>query len=236
MYISFTRRVVHLFLFAGWRRLWNGAVAFPCYWDAEGDLGMMKRNNHGMMICFTVLFFFVFGLSVGAFTEVFLGEKLHAQAAGYVQSLFQAADQGLSSGQIFWNSLKSNGVLLALMAAGGITVVGFPIALLVLAYKGASLGFTLALLGDTLGAKGILTSLATLLFQNLIFIPMFLLFAFFTLHASLSVLTVRSRGGRMGAYREAMAIYGLCFLGSAAALLGGCFVEAYFSTGLIHIL
>ena len=189
-----------------------------------------------MRLFFIVLFFFLFGLSAGAFTEVFLGDELHSQAAGYVQGLFQAADQGLSSNQVFWNSLKSNGMLLALMAAAGITVAGFPIALLVLAYKGASLGFTLALLGDTLGVKGILPSLATLLFQNLILIPMFLLFTFFTLHVALSIITSRSRSGRRGAYQEGMAIYGMCFLGSAAALLAGCFVEAYFSTALLHVL
>lgn len=197
---------------------------------------MNKRNHHGTILFFIVFFFFVFGLSAGAFTEVFLEDGLHSQAAGYVQGLFQAADREVSSSHVFWNSLKSNGMLLALMAAGGITVVGFPIALLILSYKGASLGFTLALLGDTLGVRGILPSLATLLFQNLILIPMFLLFTFFTLHVALSIINARGRGGKKGAYQDGMAIYGFCFLGASALLLAGCFVEAYFSTALLHIL
>lgn len=205
---------------------------------------MNQRNRSHFFFFFVVLFFFVFGLSVGAFTEVFLEDGLYYETAGYMQQVFQGEDTGLSSREVFWNALKSNGVLLALMTAGGITVIGFPLTLFVLAYKGASLGFTLALIGEALGIRGILSSMPSLLLQNLILIPMFLIFSFATLHVVWRILfhcqeggfrRHGGRGNRKMLYRAGMEIYSLCFLGAAAALLAGCFAQAYFGRALLYL-
>lgn len=53
----------------------------------------------------------------------------------------------------------------------GCTVIGVPIVYAIIAYKGFTLSYTIASIMATLGSKGILFSIITLLMHNIIFIP-----------------------------------------------------------------
>lgn len=186
----------------------------------------MKRREAGVGLL-AVLFFLVAGISAGAFAEVMMGDSLFREVSRYVEGFFQFGAGQAEAADIFFRSLKQNGFLLLLSAAGGLTVIGFPVIFGVLLYKGASLGFTFALLVDTMGAKGIFTSAASLLIQNFILIPMFLIFSFFSLSFSFSVLFCPDRRIRGKTYRNAVGFFFLCLLFALAVLVIGCLAEAF---------
>ncbi len=69
-------------------------------------------------------------------------------------------------------SIKNNILLILIIWFLGCTVIGGPIIYLVILYKGFSVGYTISALVAVLGIKiGALVALASLLFQNIIYLP-----------------------------------------------------------------
>ncbi len=65
------------------------------------------------------------------------------------------------------NNLKTAFVLISL----GLSIIGFPLILIIMFLRGFVLGFTIGFLIDKLGSKGILLSVLSILPQNLVFLP-----------------------------------------------------------------
>lgn len=69
-------------------------------------------------------------------------------------------------------SIKNDIILTIILWLAGTTVIGVPIVLIVITFRGICLGYTISAITYTLGTgKGILFSLITLCLQNVLFIP-----------------------------------------------------------------
>ena len=69
-------------------------------------------------------------------------------------------------------SIKNDIILTIILWLAGTTVIGMPVVLIVIAFRGVCLGYTISAITYTLGTgKGILFSLITLCLQNILFIP-----------------------------------------------------------------
>lgn len=77
----------------------------------------------------------------------------------------------IDKAELLKDTVKSNVFLTILLWFAGCTVIGMPIVYIILAYKGFSLSYTIASLVGTLGQKGILLSIGSLLIHNIVFIP-----------------------------------------------------------------
>lgn len=193
--------------------------------NPSGSFIWMMRQN--LPVLMTVLFFFLLGISAGVFTEAFLSPENKESIQSFLDgALFLADLSGISLPDVFLSSLAVNLILLFLIALSGFTVIGFPAALLILVYKGATLGFSSALLMETMGMKGAAAVLLTLAPQNLLLIPAFLTGAMAALSFSFSVLSGRSRSVRKSLSGNA-AGYLLLFFALSLLVLGGCLIEAF---------
>lgn len=184
----------------------------------------------------TVLFTFLLGISVGVFTEVLLSPEKRESIEGFLNlHLFLSQIPGTELPYVFLRSAASNIVLLIVITLAGLTIIGFPAALLVLLYKGAALGFSAALLIETLDFKGVLLVLLTLVPQNLILIPAFLAASMSSINLAFSMLSSGPRGiknslsvnaGNFIAFNLLMSVF----------ILGGCFIESFISPFLQQLL
>ncbi|WP_324823177.1 stage II sporulation protein M [Sinanaerobacter sp. ZZT-01] len=203
----------------------------------------MKKNMYSKLIplaiernttIFSVLFFFLVGISIGTFMELMLSAQDKNELSQYLNAnLF--AENITSLPQIFINSLGNNLGLLILIALSGITVIGFPVALLSVAYKGVTLGFSSALLLETLSLKGIVLILLTIVPQNIILIPTFLLAAACAINFAGNAISARKTGikknltNNVGSYL----VYYILF---SIVLLAGCLIESFICPILLQLI
>ena len=82
--------------------------------------------------------------------------------------------------QLIATSIKNNAILALIIWVAGTTIIGIPIVLIVILFRGIILGYTIAAFSITLGTlKGIGFCIMAMLLQNILFIP-----AVFTLGVS----------------------------------------------------
>ena len=205
----------------------------------------MKRKPSGMVtsliygnfpLLVVVVFCFLMGISLGAFTELLLSPEAKESMRSFLDfHLLLSGLTGKSLPDLFLVSAATNLGLLLVILLAGLTIIGFPAALLVLLYKGAALGFSAALLMDTLNARGVLLVLLTLLPPNLILVPALCGAAAASLRFSFDLLSqgpsqmkknLSKRAGPFMIFQVIMAI----------AMLAGCFIEAFISPLLQQLL
>ncbi len=182
-----------------------------------------------------VLFCFITGVAVGAFTELLLSADAKADIQSILDFQFLLSEpMGDLLPDLFLVSAATNLGLLLIIVLAGLTIIGFPAALLALIYKGAALGFAAALLMDTFDGKGVLLVLLTLFPSNLLLIPALCGAAIASLRLAFDALSCPSqikknlseRAGSFMVFQIMMAILAL----------GGCFIESFISPLLQQLL
>ena len=176
-----------------------------------------------------VLFCFLTGITTGVFNEIQLSADARESMEDFLNSsVLSAGFNGEGLPALFLKSAAANGGLFLIILLAGVTIIGFPAALLVLAYKGAALGFASTLLIDTLSAKGILLVALKLLPPNIFLIPALCGASAASFKFGLSILSGGRRNikknltGRSGHYLIFQAFMGVL-------ILAGCLVESLIS-------
>ena len=128
------------------------------------------------------------------------------------------------------DTIKSNVILAILLWFMGCTVVGVPIVYAIIAYRGFALSYTISSLMATLGGKGILFSISTLLVHNIIFIPAIFALAVSGIRLYKSIMKdKRKENIKLEICRHS--IFSLFF---GLLLVGAAFIEVYVSTGMLQ--
>lgn len=127
-----------------------------------------------LLIC---AFFFLTGISTGIFLELTMAFDEKTSLAGYLKQYLYMEGSNVDYPNPFFSSLTSNLLLLLIIFLAGLSALGFPAALAAITYQGMALGFCTGLIIETLKDKGMLMILTSLVPQNLILIPAFILAA-----------------------------------------------------------
>lgn len=199
---------------------------------SAGIKAILFRNR---AITGTVLFVFSLGLSIGIFMELLLSAADRENIGVFLDYYVLLNITGIDLFPVFLQSAFINFGLFFIMIIGGISIIGFPAILLALLYKGASLGFSSALLLDTLGIKGVFTILLTLAPQNIILLPALLIAAIASLSLSFSLLATGPKG-----IKKSLTSYAgnfiTCYLAIGVLLFVGCLIETLISPLLQQLL
>ena len=182
-----------------------------------------------------VVFFLLAGISAGACTEVFMGSAHKEELVSFLGHNWGQAPSGKDLPYVFLSSGVQNLGLLLIIALSGLTAVGFPLALLAVAYKGASLGFASALLMDALGVKGALLSILSLVPANLLLLPPLLIAGVSAVNLGITVIFSRP-GSAKNCLRESAGNYIAFQLILSVFLLAGCLVESFICPFLQQLL
>ncbi|MDD4565398.1 MAG: stage II sporulation protein M [Eubacteriales bacterium] len=205
----------------------------------------MKRNtinkaSHFIMssgVSFAVaLFFFILGISAGVFTEIMMTSAEKEGFISYLDQYFLLADPNeLAFMDIFLSSAGNNLGLLFIILISGLSAIGFPIVLVAMVYKGMALGFSAALLIDSMSFKGVAIVFTSMVPQNLILMPAIIIAVVAALN--LASLTIKNR--RFGFKKSLAENSGsYLFLNTALALfiIVGCFIESFISPLLTRLI
>ncbi len=122
----------------------------------------------------------------------------------------------------------------ALMWFLGLTVVGVPLILGLIFARAFSLGFTLGFLIQEKGSLGMVIGLASVIPQNLIYVPFLLIGAVVCLNFSLFL--VRGRFRARAELWQNFVLYTLTMIGITIILLLGALIESYLSPLLLALI
>lgn len=114
----------------------------------------------------------------------------------------------------------------------GLTVIGMPIILAVLFLKGFSLGFTVGFLVQEKAGAGVLITVLSIIPQNLVYIPLLIIWAVVGMNFSISI--AAGRHNHTGSFGRNLAAYTMMMLVFLVLVLVGAFIEAYFSPWLLQ--
>lgn len=203
--------------------------------SVNDSLSRNIRENIG--IYFVITLFFAIGLAIGAFTVKALDYSQKQDLVIYLNRFFQILDnEKVESATIFFQALKNNFLTIFLIWLLSITVIGVLITLLIIAFRGFIVGFTVSFLIQGLGWKGLVFALIAVLPQNLLYIPCLLIISGLSLIFSMQVFRKKSSkgfssGGRIGILSYTAAVFILFLI-----MCLGSGIEAYVSPFILKSL
>ncbi|MDQ0269317.1 stage II sporulation protein M [Cytobacillus purgationiresistens] len=191
-------------------------------------------REHSSIYLFVIVLFLM-GVIFGAVVVNSLSLTQKEDLFYYLTQFFGQVATGevASPGDLFQQSLFHNSKFIGLIWLLGISIIGLPVILILLFIKGMVVGFTVGFLVNQMGWHGFLLSFVSVLPQNLIIIPIFIVAA--TLAVALSLKMIKRQFMKkigspilplFGGYMIAFAAAIIC-LGAAAG------VEAFVSPTLM---
>ena len=129
-------------------------------------------NNIKEYILITLLF--IIGILVGVIIINNCDDSQNTEISNYITEFINKFKDtsNIDKTSLIMSSIKSNIILTIIIWISGTTVIGVPIVLTVILFRGLCLGYTISAITYTLGTgKGILFSLISLCAQNILFIP-----------------------------------------------------------------
>lgn len=130
------------------------------------------RNNYKEYILVGLLF--IIGLFVAVMVVNNCSETQIGEISTYIKDFIARFKkiENINKTELILDSIKNNLFLAIILWISGTTVIGMPVVLAVILFRGMCLGYTISAITYTLGTfKGILFCLISILLQNILFIP-----------------------------------------------------------------
>ena len=137
-------------------------------------LNYIKENIKTYLI---LLIIFFIGLILGVIFVDNASEPQANQISSYINNFINSIKENyqISTKDLLKETVINNVSIAVILWFLGSTVIGFPLIYVVICYKGYCIGYTISSVIATIGtAKGIIFILATMLLQNIIYIPVIL--------------------------------------------------------------
>lgn len=183
-----------------------------------------------------VLSFFFIGILLGSYTIKYMDKVNANDLSNYFTEFIRSLDiQSLKSGELLISIIKSNIFIILFIILLGFTAFGWPIILIIDLIKGFTLGYTFSFLITTFEGKGIYVALASIIPQNIFYIPFFIGISIVSLEMSSSKLKSKLFKSTVNykLKKEGIIIkYGFFLI----LFLIGIIVECYISPGLMKLI
>lgn len=187
-------------------------------------------HNLKAYVIVTIIFFI--GIIAGVIFINHIDEGQKAEISEYINDFITSlkGEYEINRGELLKNSLLDNLKLVLGMWFIGSTVIGLPIVLGIVLYRGFCIGYTISSAITVLGTqKGIIFSLTSILAQNIIIIPVLLALAVSGMKLYQSIMKDKRRENiKIEIIRHTMISIILFFI-----LIVASFAEVYISTNLL---
>lgn len=194
----------------------------------------IKHINNNLKEYLIVVLIFLIGLVFGVIFVNKANEVQVAEISTYINDFINQLKNSvqIDKAELLRSSLISNLFLAILLWFVGSTVIGIPIVYGIIAYRGFCLGYTIASAMATLGTgSGIMFTLTSVLFQNILFIPCILALAVSGIKLYKSIVKdKRKENIKIEITRHTIFCAFVLIILELSA-----FIEAYISTSLLQI-
>ena len=191
----------------------------------------IKENLKAYII---ISFILLIGIILGIIFINHMNDSQSQEVENYLTNFINSLKNGstIDNGQLLKKSIGNNLFLVLFMWFVGSTVIGIPIVIGIVAFRGFCLGYTISASVAVLGTgKGILFFVTTMLLQNLIFLPCMMALAVSGIKLYKSIMKdKRKENIKFEIFRHT--IFSLIIL---IALLLSSVIETYVSTNLLML-
>ncbi len=142
----------------------------------------------------------------------------------------------MSSSDLFQQSFMHYLKYIGLIWILGVSVIGLPIILILLFLKGVVIGFTVGFLVSQMGFKGFFLAFVSVLPQNLILLPTFLMIGVAAISFSLKMVRMHLTKSKSEPFVPLLARYSITMLVIIVLILFSSSVEAYISPFLMKFI
>lgn len=191
-------------------------------------------KEHSSIFLFVVVLFLM-GVIFGAIVVNSMSFTQKENLFYYLSQFFGQVTDGKSAenNELFMQSLLHNSKFIGLIWVLGISIIGLPIILILLFVKGMVVGFTVGFLVNQMGWKGFVLAIASILPQNLIIIPVFIIMAAISVIFSLRMIKKQFMKKFAQPIMPFFKGYIFAFAAAAIFIAAASGVEAYLSPWLM---
>ncbi|WP_244835373.1 stage II sporulation protein M [Clostridium sp. BJN0001] len=196
-----------------------------------GKVGQVFGQKRAYFLLLMIMF--CLGISCGIYTVGFMPESDRNDLINYFNSFIGSMQsQNISYAELLFNVIKKNLILIVPIFIFSLFYFGAPFILIMNLIKGFFLGYTFSFIVNSFKGKGLVLAFASILPQNLIYIPCFIGISIIALALSVNkfkikILKVRNSHDFFIENSGFRMIIFLCIL------IFGIVVETYFSPQLI---
>lgn len=178
-----------------------------------------------------VLSLFIVGVMFGAVIVNSLGLEQKQDLYEYLTKFFNefGGSGPKPTNGLLLSTFFENIKIVLLIWILGISVIGVPLTLILLFSKGVVIGFTVGFLVNQSGFKGFLLACASVLPQNLLFIPFIILITSLSIVFSIKLIKRQFLKDREEKLKSLFLVYVLVLLSGAIMLLITSLIEIYLS-------
>ncbi|GGJ79833.1 stage II sporulation protein M [Anoxybacillus voinovskiensis] len=191
---------------------------------------LMHVREHASMYLFTIVLFLM-GVIFGAIVVNSLNLSQKQDLYYYLTQFFGQVAKGqfASEYDMFQQSYFHNLQYIGFMWVLGISIIGLPLILVLLFLKGVVVGFTVGFLVNQMGWQGFLLSFVSVMPQNVIVIPAFIMMGTIALSFSLKMVRNQFMKRMHEPIFPMIMRYAFVMVAISAALLLSAAIEAYVS-------
>ncbi|MBU8907861.1 stage II sporulation protein M [Desertibacillus haloalkaliphilus] len=193
------------------------------------------EDNRSIYIFTTVLF--LMGIIFGAVVVNSLGLTQKHDLYMYLSQFFGQVSEGqfANSAAMFSQSFAHYAKYVGLMWILGLSIVGLPIILILLFLKGVAMGFTVGFLVNQMGMSGFALSFVSVMPQNFILVPAFIIVGTTAVAFSLKMIRNQFIKKNNEPIFPQFLNYSLVILVIGALLSAASAFEAYVTPGLMRV-
>ena len=191
---------------------------------------LVHVRDHSSLYLFVVVLFFM-GVIFGAIVVNSMNFSQKQDLLVYLNRFFGQVSQGqlADSREIFFQSFFKHMRYALLMWVLGISIIGLPVILVLLFLKGVVVGFTVGFIVSQLSWKGFLLAFGTILPQNLVAIPAYIVIGALSVAFSMKMIRQLFAKKITEPFFQSFLRYTIVMLIIVAVLGVASLVEAYFS-------
>jgi len=177
---------------------------------------------------------FLTGILVGDYKALGLTSGVKSHLLTLIDNYLKGGvNVGLDKQAILFNSFINQGKSIIAVWFLGLTIIGMPIILALVFLKGFSLGFTIGFLVKEKAVSGILISILSILPQNLVFIPLLIIWSVVGINFTFYI--ARGRLGSGIPLSKGFISYTMLMMISLGVVLIGSLIEAYLSPWFLSL-
>lgn len=195
-----------------------------------------KHINENRILYIVSFMFILIGVVMGMYVVRYMGDTYKNDLSSYLLSFVnEIGNTTVDNKDLLLQGIKNNALIVGAIYILGITIVGIPFIFVIDLIKGFTLGFSSAVIINSLGAKGMIFSLLTLVPQNIIYIPCIIFASVF----SINVARNKIKGKLNKSYpaiKVNTSFYTYVIMISLLVIVLGALVEGYFSPLLLRII
>lgn len=193
----------------------------------ENTLFSYLKGNFLLFIIIVIVL--LVGIVLGSISIKTLNNLQKDNLIEYINLFFQKVNiDTINNNVVLKHSIINNIKFIFIIWVLGLTIIGIPFIMLLIFIKGFTIGFTVGFIVDELGFKGIIFSTISLLPQNIIIVPSFIIIGVTAI--SFSILLLKSRNSlEKFSLLQQIAGYTVLIFIILLIVIVGCFVEAYIS-------